>query len=113
MRIGTCNYITSSADTGVSPMDAVQDATPLSYGLPHPLIAKQLVSLSGDKHLLVHSYLLECAGSLGGLGELPEAIRWSLAETVSVEDVYVGGGGGRMCVCVCVILVTSLLYTKT
>ena len=67
-------------------MDDVQGATPPSYGLPHPLIAKQLVSLSGDKHLLVHSYLLECAGSLGGLGELPEAIQWSLAETVSVCD---------------------------
>lgn len=72
-------------------MDTVsgQKATPPSmttFGLPHPLVAKQLVSLSGDKQLLVHSYLLEFSGSLGVLASLPENIEWSLSETVSVCD---------------------------
>ena len=86
-------------------MDKVsgQKATPPSmttFGLPHPLVAKQLVSLSGDKQLLIHSYLLEFSGSLGVLSSLPEAIEWSLSETVSVcvcacglECACVWGGG--------------------
>ncbi len=58
-------------------------ATPTSYGLPRPLIPKQLVSLSGDRSLLVHSYLLETAVGLGTLGGLHQAIGWGLTETVS------------------------------
>ncbi len=64
-------------------MDGGGSATPPPYGMPRPLIAKQLVSLTGDRHLLVHSYLLETAVCLGTMGDLHQTIDWSLAETVS------------------------------
>ena len=66
-------------------MDGSGSATPPPYGMPRPLIAKQLVSLTGDRHLLIHSYLLETAVCLGTMGGLHQAIDWSLAETVSTR----------------------------
>ncbi len=69
-------------DCGTSPMDVSGSDTPTSYGMPRPLIPKHLVSLSGDKSLLVNSYLLEIAGGLGTMGKLHRAVEWSLAETV-------------------------------
>jgi hypothetical protein len=54
----------------------------MAYGLPPPLIAEQLISLSGDRKLLVHSHLLEFSGSLSVLASLPQAIQWTLSELV-------------------------------
>ena len=54
-----------------------------SYGLPPPFIPKQLVSLSGDRQLLIHSHLLEFCSSLCTLASLPTAIQWALSEIVS------------------------------
>ena len=59
------------------------DSTIPAHGLPLPLIAEQLVSLSGDRKLLIHSYLLEFSGSLSTLASLPRAIQWTLSEVVS------------------------------
>ena len=54
------------------------------FGLPPPLIPKQLVSLSGDKRLLIHTYLLEFCNSLSIVASLPTAIQWALSEVVSL-----------------------------
>ena len=54
------------------------------FGLPPPLIPKQLVSLSGDKRLLIHTYLLEFCTSLSIVASLPTAIQWALSEVVSL-----------------------------
>ncbi len=54
-----------------------------SCGLPPPLVKKQLVSLSGDRQLLIHSHLLEFCSSLCVVASLPQAVEWTLAEIVS------------------------------
>ena len=54
------------------------------FGLPPPLVPKLLVSLSGDKRLLLHTYLLECCNSLCVVASLPTAINWALSELVSL-----------------------------
>ncbi len=59
-----------------------------SYGLPPPLVPKQLVSLSGDRQLLVHSHLLEFCNSLCIVASLPQAVQWTLTEIVSPYTTY-------------------------
>ena len=61
---------------------------PTTYGLPPPLIAEQLISLSGDRKLLIHSHLLEFSGSLSVLASLPQAIEWTLSELVSFVPLF-------------------------
>ena len=56
---------------------------PLPFGLPLPLLTKQQVSLTGDRHLQVHSYLLEFSESLCVVGHLDRAFQWALTEAVS------------------------------
>ena len=59
------------------------------YGLPLPLLPQHMVSLTGDRHLKVHSYLFEFSESLSVLGTLAQALQWTLTEAVStpVSDV--------------------------
>ena len=73
----------SPTDIPDNPMETELDASSLPFGLPHPLLQKQLVSLTGDRHLQVHSYLMEFSESLYVLGDLAQAIQWSLTEAVS------------------------------
>lgn len=60
------------------------DPIELPLGLPLPFLAKNLVALTGDRHLQVHSYLLEFSESLCVLGNLPRAIQAALTEAVSI-----------------------------
>ena len=55
------------------------------FGLPPPLLAAdQLISLSGDKKLLIHSHLLEFSGSLSVMASLPRAMERALSEVVGI-----------------------------
>ena len=65
------------------------------FGLPPPLIAKQLISLSGDRKLLIHSHLLEFSGSLSVVASLPLAMEWMLAQVV--RAVFAGQLGTVIC----------------
>lgn len=63
-----------------------------AFGLPPPLVPQLLVSLSGDKRLLLHTYLLEFCNSLCVVASLPTAIDWALSEVVSLYIVTVVWG---------------------
>ena len=65
-------------------MDPDMHGSIVPLGLPLPLLSKQLVSLTGDRHLQLHSYLMEVTESLSVVGNMAEAIRWTLTEAVSV-----------------------------
>ena len=52
------------------------------FGLPPPPVHKHPVSLSGDKHVLIQSHLLEFCNSLCVVSSLPAAIGWALNELV-------------------------------
>ena len=67
----------------------------LPFGLPLPLLPKHLVSLTGDRHLQVHSYLMEFSQSLCVLGQLPQALQWALREAC----VLTGVEGSKDVVC--------------
>jgi len=58
-----------------------------AFGLPPPLVPQLLVSLSGDKRLLLHTYLLECCNSLCVVASLPTAIDWALSEVTNSQGV--------------------------
>ena len=60
------------------------DTTNFPFGLPVPLSEKLVVSLTGDKVLQLHSYLLEFSEGLALLASVPEAIGWTLSETVGL-----------------------------
>ena len=73
----------TSSHSASSTKSHSDSTAPMYYGLPPPLIAEQLISLSGDRKLLIHSHLLEFSGSLSVLASLPQAIQWTLSELVS------------------------------
>ncbi len=68
-------------------MDCHLEPDQLPFGLPLPLLTKHLVSLTGDRHLQVHSYLLEFSQSLCVLGDLPQALQWALNEATLLTSV--------------------------
>ena len=87
---GICLGITLTAVTKSSLSDSLDnsknsslDPAHLPFGLPLPLLSKYQVSLTGDKHLQVHSYLFEFSESLSVLGNLLQAVKWALDEAVS------------------------------
>ena len=70
------------ADLSLDLMNLDLDSGELPFGLPLPLCMKQLVSLTGDRTLHIHSYMLEFSESLSVLASVPQAVSWSLSETV-------------------------------
>ena len=69
-------------DLSVDLMDPVGGPSNLPFGLPVPLAEKLLVSLTGDKVLQVHSYLLEFCEGQAVLASVPGALAWTLSEMV-------------------------------
>jgi len=75
-------YVCVDEDLTADLMSPDVNTTLFPFGLPVPLSEKLVVSLTGDKVLQLHSYLLEFSEGLALLATVPDAVAWTVSEAV-------------------------------